>query len=169
MFKLRTLALQAAATARRVRGRTDRARGPAPVRRPALWPALLPAVLWAAGAQAQTGIVVIANPSVPKTDLQSVQRIYTGRQIEVAGVAVVPVNLPGGAPAREQFLASVLNQDDEKYRAYWTVRRYIGKGAPPRELTTAAEIISFVQATPGAIGYVDASELKPGTAVTILK
>lgn len=138
---------------------------PAPLRRLAL--ALL---ALAGGAWAQdSGVVVIANPSVPKADLQQVQRIYTGRQIEVGGVAVVPVNLPGGSPARAQFLATVLNQDDEKYRAYWTVRRYIGKGVPPRELATAAEIINFVQATPGAIGYVDANELKPGLNVTVLK
>lgn len=122
-----------------------------------------------AAAQAQESVVVIANPNVPKTDMQSVQRIFTGRQIEVGGVAVVPVNLAGGSPARDRFLASVLNQDDEKYRAYWTVRRYIGKGMPPREFRSAEELISFVQSTPGAIGYVDAAQLKPGANVTILK
>lgn len=122
-----------------------------------------------APAPGQEGVVVIANPNVPRTDMESVQRIFTGKQIEVGGVVVVPANLSGGSPARDRFLASVLNQDDEKYRAYWTVRRYIGKGMPPRELRSAQEMISFVQSTPGAIGYVDAGELKPGTNVTILK
>lgn len=120
-------------------------------------------------AQSPSGIVVIMNPSVPQTDGATLQKVYTGRQIEIGGVPVVPVNAPDGSPTRSQFLSAFVNQDDEKYRAYWTVRRYIGKGVPPREIATAAEIIDFVQSTRGAIGYVSAAELRPGANVTVLK
>jgi hypothetical protein len=51
--------------------------------------------------------------------------------------------------------------------AYWTVRKHIGKGTPPRELKTAAEVMDFVQATPGALGYVSAAELRPGLNVVL--
>ena len=64
-------------------------------------------------------------------------------------------------------LAQVLQQDDEQYRAYWTVRRHVGKGAPPRELATSAEVIAFVTANPGAVGYIDASELRAGLNVLL--
>ena len=52
-------------------------------------------------------------------------------------------------------------------RAYWTVRRYIGKGAPPREITKSADLIRFVTTTPGAIGYVDAADVQPGLNVLL--
>lgn len=113
-------------------------------------------------AQEAGAIVVIANPSVGRVDAATLQRLYTGRAIEVGGKAVAPVNLPPSTPARERFLAQVLGQDDDKYVAYWTVRRHIGKGIPPRELKSAAEVMDFVQSTPGALGYIPAVDARPG-------
>lgn len=110
-------------------------------------------------------IVVIGNSNVPKMDAATVQKIYTGKFISVAGVNVTPVGVKPGATARNRFLQEFLNQDEEKYTAYWTVRRYIGKGAPPAELASAADVISYVQTTPGAVGYIDETELRPGVNV----
>lgn len=49
------------------------------------------------------------------------QRIYGGRMVEL-----------DGQPLRRRFAAAVLQQCDADFIAYWTVRRYIGKGAPAR-------------------------------------
>jgi len=111
---------------------------------------------------ADDDLVVVAHAAVPKLDLQTLQRLYTGRVVEVSGVDIVVVNAAPGSAARQRFLAQVMQQDDERYRAYWTVRRHVGKGTPPRELRSAAEVLEFVQANPGAVGYVSAAELRPG-------
>ncbi|MES2264426.1 MAG: hypothetical protein V4724_38495 [Pseudomonadota bacterium] len=134
-------------------------------RRRAMW---LPALLLAA-APACAGVVVIGHAGVPRLDDGTVQKIYSGKVVEVAGLGVTAVNQRSGSAARGQFLQMYLNQDEEKYTAYWTVRRYIGKGTPPRELATGADVINFVQGTPGAIGYVDDGELKPGVNVLLRK
>ncbi|CAH1081877.1 hypothetical protein [Candidatus Nitrotoga sp. 1052] len=105
-------------------------------------------------------VVVIGHAGLSKLNANTVQRIFTGKVIEIDGVHVTAVNLKAGA-LRDRFLQRYLNQKDDKYTAYWTVRRFIGKGIPPRELSSAAEVISFVQTTPGAIGYIDENELKP--------
>jgi hypothetical protein len=84
--------------------------------------------------------------------------------IEVGGVHVTPVNV-GSSPLRDEFLQTFLNQNDEKYTAYWAMRRFVGKGVPPRELPSAAEVIKFVQSTPGAIGYVDEGDVVPEVSV----
>jgi len=112
-------------------------------------------------------IVVIAHPSVGHLDLSTLQRLYTGRAVEVAGTHVSVVNLVPDNPARERFLTQILGEDDEKFVAYWTVRRHVGKGTPPREFKSAAEVIEFVQATPGAIGYIPVAALKPGLNVVL--
>lgn len=118
---------------------------------------------WAADAE----VLVIANASVPSLDAATVYRLYTGRAIEVGGNPVTVVNAEPGSALRERFLNRYLQQDDEKYRAYWTVRRHIGKGVPPKEIKSAAELIDYVQRTPGAIGYIEASELRPGVKVVL--
>lgn len=122
---------------------------------------------WLSASTHAEGLLIIAHPSVPKTDVSTLQRIYTGKVIEINSVSIVPFNAAAGSPERNRFLRDFLQQDEEKYTGYWTVRRYIGKGTPPRELGSAAEMIGTVQSTPGAIGYIYESEWKPGITVIL--
>lgn len=105
--------------------------------------------------------VVIGHAGLQALDLRTLQRIYTGKVVEVDGVRVSPVNLAAGNTLRQRFLARYLDQDDDKYIGYWTVRRYVGKGTPPRELSSPQDIIDYVNKTTGAIGYIDSSDLTP--------
>lgn len=116
--------------------------------------------------RANDGVVVIAH-SPMKLDAEGVRRVFTGRLIELDGQPVRPVNLAPGEPVRRRFLAGVVQQSEEDYLAYWTVRRYIGKGVPPRDLATQAEVIDYVLRTPGGIGYIDAAALRPGLNVVL--
>ncbi len=110
-------------------------------------------------------IVVIGNNNVPKMSMVTVQKIYTGKFVSVSGIDVTPIAFKSGANVRSRFLREFLKQDEDKYTAYWTVRRYIGKGIPPMEFSGATEIIRFVMSTPGAVGYIDEDDLKPGINV----
>jgi ABC-type phosphate transport system substrate-binding protein len=112
-------------------------------------------------------VVVIGHENVKHLDPRTVARIYTGRVIEVDGVSVTAINAKVGNPVRADFLRIYLNQDEDKYTAYWTVRRYIGKGASPREFGNSDDIIDFITTTPGAIGYVKESDLRPGLNVLL--
>ena len=126
----------------------------------------LPLIMCQVFTQVQASeIVVIGNSNVPKMDLATIQKIYTGKIISIADVNVKPVNVKTGMVERNRFLQDFMNQDEEKYTAYWTVRRYIGKGAPPNELSSAEEVINYVQSTPGGVGYIDEVELKSGLNV----
>ena len=125
-------------------------------------------VAWLFAAERSTAagdVVVIGNPNVPSLDAKTIERIYTGRVIEVSGVAVTAVNAGIGSAVRTKFLQDYLNEDEEKYAAYWIVRRYIGKGTPPREITGPSAVVDFVRSTPGAIGYVEESDVRAGVKV----
>lgn len=118
---------------------------------------------------AMAGVVVVAHANMHKLDLPTLQRIYTGKVIEVGGVSVSPINLRAGQPLRQRFLADYLQQTDDAYVAYWTVRRYVGKGVPPRELLTTAEVIGYVQSTPGAVAYLDEADVPASMNVVLRK
>jgi ABC-type phosphate transport system substrate-binding protein len=114
-------------------------------------------------------LLVVANADTPALDADTLQKIYLGKVVEVGGRPVVPVNLAKGNSLRTAFMEQVLAQDDDKFIAYWTVRRYIGKGSPPREFATTQEQLEFLRKTPGAVGYVsDAGQIEQGLK-TILK
>ena len=121
----------------------------------------------AATTNAADGVVVIGHSNVHRLDALTVARIYTGKVIEVDGVPVTAINANSGSGVRNRFLRLYLNQDEDKYTAYWTVRRYIGKGASPRELARAADVINYVNSTPGAIGYIDEADLQAGVNVLL--
>lgn len=118
---------------------------------------------------AMAGVVVIAHANMHKLDQPTVQRIYTGKVIEVGGISVTPINMHAGQPLRQRFLSDYLQQTDDAYVAYWTVRRYVGKGAPPRELNSVADVISYVQNTPGAVAYLDEADVLPSMNVVLRK
>ena len=102
-----------------------------------------------------------------KLDLQTVQRIYTGRVIEVDGVPVVPLHAPAGHALRQRFLADYLQQTEDGYTAYWTVRRYVGKGVPPREVWPLPDLLLVVANIPGAIAYVDEADVPAGAHIVL--
>ncbi|MBQ0961042.1 hypothetical protein KAK06_18955 [Ideonella sp. 4Y11] len=129
--------------------------------------AALPTLLAGPVHAADEGLAVIAHPGLKGLDAETIRRAFTGRAVELDGQALRPVNLPSAHPLRQRFLKALLQQDDEAYLAYWTVRRYIGKGVPPAELRSTAEVLDFVARTPGAIGYVDPAELRAGVAVVL--
>ena len=121
----------------------------------------------ASDVRAAGGVVVIGDARLTRLDATTLEKVYTGRVIEVDGIPVTAVNANSGSAVRNRFLQAYLNQDEEKYTAYWTVRRYIGKGASPRELRTSAEVIDFVKSTPGAIGYIDEADVPAGVNVLL--
>lgn len=126
---------------------------------------LLVALAPAHAADDPQGFVVIAHTSVGRVDAATLQRLYTGRAIEAGGVPVTVVNAAPGSAARERFLTQVVKLDNDRYVAYWTVRRHVGKGVPPHDLRSAAEVIDFVLNTPGGLGYISTAELRPGLNV----
>jgi ABC-type phosphate transport system substrate-binding protein len=115
-------------------------------------------------AQAQE-VVVIGHPGLPATDRAALMRLYTGRAIELAGTPVKVVNAPPGSATRASFLKNVVHMDEAGYRAYWTVRRHVGKGVPPADVAADAAMIEFVTRTPGAIGYISAESVTDGLNV----
>lgn len=119
--------------------------------------------------QAGSGITIIAHAGTPKLDASALKKLFMGRLVEIEGMNVTPVNQSSGSQVRSRFMQEVLGESDDKYIAYWTVRRYIGKGAPPKEFTSDADVINYVQSTPGAIGYITENNAKPGITVLLTR
>lgn len=113
-------------------------------------------------------LLVIGHAGVPKVDAATVARLYTGRAIEAGDQPVTVYHLAPGHALRARFLAVCLQSDEERNRAYWTVRRHVGKGTPPRELASLAQMLEVVTRTPGAVGYVDAATAAADKGLNVL-
>jgi len=109
-------------------------------------------------------IVVIANKNVPDMDTKTIAKVFTGKVIQVNSISVTPVNLVQN-DIKNRFLQKFVGMNNEEYIAYWTVRQYIGKGTAPKDLSPVMALIAYIKQTPGAIGYINDSDLVDGVSV----
>jgi ABC-type phosphate transport system substrate-binding protein len=112
---------------------------------------------------------VIVHPANPITSIDQgfLRNAYLKKEIEWPdGKAVQPVDLTTKFPVRDQFTHEVLKKTPAQLKSYWNQRIFSGKGAPPPEADGVADVIAYVLANPGAVGYLPAHR-DPGGAKLI--
>ena len=104
--------------------------------------------------------VVVGRGSVVSTVSQDTLRdVYLRRQrLWPDGTRTVPINLPAGNPVRERFSRVVLGRSSKELVAYWNARYFEGI-MPPTVLPSAAAVRAYLNAEPGSIGYLAASDV----------
>jgi ABC-type phosphate transport system substrate-binding protein len=121
-----------------------------------------PPLVWAASFK------LVAHPRVSTGSLSAAEcsRIFLKRAAKWAdGSAVVPVDLPVTARAREHFSQAVHKKSASAVDAYWQKQIFTGRDLPPLTKASEAEVIAFVKATPGALGYVSVDAAAEGVKV----
>ena len=105
------------------------------------------------------GIAVIVHPSnASSLDKAEISRIFLGKMKSFpSGGTAIPVNIEEGAASRAEFEKAVLNKTASQIKAYWSKLVFTGKGTPPKELPSDAEIIALIKSNPNLIGYVSDS------------
>jgi ABC-type phosphate transport system substrate-binding protein len=119
----------------------------------------------AAGAQ---DVVLVANKGVRIKEITDadLRGIFMGTRTRFSdGSHAVPVTLKGG-PVHEVFLRNHVGENPEEFRSQWRKVVFTGQGAMPKAFDSESDLIDYVAATPGAIGYV--SRLPPQDLVKLL-
>ncbi len=112
-----------------------------------------------AGTAGAAEVVIIGNPSLPGPNLEAkdLVRIYLGKQTRWDdNKAIVPVMLKA-SPVHEDFVETYLGRSPHRFVTYWRQMVFTGKGTPPRSFASEEELIAYVAATPGAVGYASAT------------
>ncbi|HET6465800.1 MAG TPA: hypothetical protein VFH55_09355 [Nitrospiria bacterium] len=110
-----------------------------------------------AGAAAEIKeIAVISGKSFPADamTLEEIREIYRGEKQLIGGQRLKPIDQRDTQAIRIQFLNKVLNFSGDEYVTYWNNRLFREGGIPPIPKNNSADVISAVQDTDGAIGYV---------------
>jgi len=106
---------------------------------------------------------VIAHPYVSLSG-DDIRNVYLGEKQLAGSLKLLPVS---NSVIEGEFLAKVLQTDGQKYQARWIRKRFREGLTPPPTLGSDAEVLAFVRATPGAIGYVSSSS--DGAGVKVLE
>jgi ABC-type phosphate transport system substrate-binding protein len=102
-------------------------------------------------------LVVVVHPSnADALDSKLVQRIFLGKEKKFpSGSETVAVNQSADSSLRQSFDQDVLGRSSSQVSAYWSKLVFTGKGVPPKEVSSDAEVIELVSQNPAVIGYID--------------
>lgn len=128
------------------------------------WSALM--VLAAGAASVHAGAVVSGKDSKFATlDVEETRKIFLGRESSLEGHDVVLVYQKTGN-SRDDFDGKVLGKKSADLDGYWSRLVFSGRAASvPKEVDGDEAMKSFVNATPGAIGYVSDEAVDPSVKV----
>ncbi len=115
---------------------------------------------------------VVANPSVAASDIAAADlaKIFLKQTSKYPdGGAAVPVDQGKASPVRAAFSQKVLGKSVGAVDTYWQQQIFSGKDVPPAAKSSDDDVIAFVKATPGAIGYVAASAGAAGVKTITVK
>jgi ABC-type phosphate transport system substrate-binding protein len=130
--------------------------------------ALLTALAGAAPARAaDQPFLVVAHPAIQVTELSRahLSRLFLKKSTQWSdGSAVRPVE-PLQPGLRQAFARQVHERSLADLAAYWNALIFSGRELPPLEKSNDADVVSYVRATPGAIGYVSAGADTTGVQV----
>ena len=127
------------------------------------------AVFTPASAQAQAYRVIInAENSTASLTKDQLQRVYLKKMTTwSSGAPIVPVDQSARAAVRAEFSQAVLGRDVSAMKNHWQQSLFAGRGAPPVEHASDAQVAAFVAANPNAIGYVSAGARLPEGVKTV--
>jgi ABC-type phosphate transport system substrate-binding protein len=116
-------------------------------------------------------IVVIVNKANPASSLEASELrpiFQTTKTRWSTGGEASPFNLPADHGLRHEFDRAVLGLDPDRIARYWQDRKIRGGARAPKVLRSAGDMLAAVAATPGAVGYLTASDVN-GTVKVVAK
>lgn len=114
----------------------------------------------------QLAIVVAANSPVSGLSFHELKRMFMGERVKnPMGKWIVPLNRKKKSAERIGFDESVLGMTPNVVGSFWIDRKIRGQSGAPKTFKSSGLILRLVSKVPGAIGYVKASDVKPGVKV----
>jgi len=131
---------------------------------------LIAATLLFATSSVLAELVVVVNPANANTlDSKTVQRIFLGKDKKFAdGNESIAVNQSADTQIRQDFDEAVLGRSSSQVSAYWSKLVFTGKGIPPKEVSSDAEVIDLVSKNPSVVGYINKASVTDAVKVVEL-
>jgi ABC-type phosphate transport system substrate-binding protein len=103
----------------------------------------------------------ISREKLSKIFLKKIKRWEDGKEIH-------PVDLIHESPIRRRFSKEVHERSVSKVKAYWQLQLFSGRDIPPPQLDYEKDVMVYVNADPGAIGYLSGKTPIKGHSVKVI-
>lgn len=117
---------------------------------------------------AHADLVLVANPQsgIGRLSRDDVINIFMGRyRLLASGITAEPIDLADDSGLRARFYRALVNKSLAEINAYWARLIFSGKTRPPRVLDSAEAALQTVISNPGALAYLDRSQVDKNVKV----
>lgn len=83
----------------------------------------------------------------------------------VSGGKILVVDQKKSTPAGAAFLKKIVKMEESSFKNLWVEKMLSGEAVPPVTKNSDAEVLEYVKANPGAIGYISSSSPRDGVKV----
>ncbi|HSY26429.1 MAG TPA: hypothetical protein VK832_02915 [Burkholderiaceae bacterium] len=130
--------------------------------KPELRPFILAVVLSAMSLPALAELVVVVNPKSTAGTMsqEQISQFFLG-----ISTTLRPVDQADGSPIRAEFYKKVADKEPSQVKAIWSKLVFTGKGKPPKEYSSSADVKKAIDADPNAIGYIEKSAVDSSVKV----
>lgn len=103
-------------------------------------------------APAAAEVVVVAGTasSAGSMSKEQVADIFQGKN-----TSATPVDQAESNPIREEFYTKVAGKSAAQVKSYWAKLAFTGKGTPPKEAPSSAEVKKLLGGNPALVGYIE--------------
>lgn len=125
--------------------------------------------LTSASTASDAGFIIIVHPDNPVSSVDSdfLRDAFFKKTTHWRhGPAIRPIDLAGNLRIHDRFAHDVLKKTPAQLRAYWVQRIFSGTDVPPPAADSPANVIAYVIANPGTLGYLP-SGVSPGAAKVV--
>lgn len=116
-------------------------------------------------------VVVVVGAKSPATTLNAEQAasLFLGKTSQLPGAGnVILVDQDESSAIREQFYTKVAGKSAAQVKSLWARLLFSGKGTPPKELASSAEVKKFLASNPDAVGYIEKSAVDAAVKVLLV-
>lgn len=105
-------------------------------------------------------VIVIANKNVSESNLSidEIKDIFLGEKTSWQDNKKINFVILKDSEVHKEFLETYVNKTPMSYNSYWKKLVFVGKGKAPTTFSSAKELVDYVAATDGAIGYISSDE-----------
>lgn len=112
-------------------------------------------------------VAVVVNPGNSNTlsqeDIQNIYLIKT--KVFPNGKPAIPIDQTEGADIRVEFVSKVLDKNEQQLKSYWSRLIFTGRAAPPKILSSDAEVKELVNRNVDAIGFINTGSVDDSVKV----
>lgn len=116
-------------------------------------------------------VLVVTGANSPSITLsrEQVRDVFLGKVVALPnGSSATLFDQPESSPLRDEFYMKLTNKSAAQAKAYWAQLHFTGRGVPPRAGTGSDDVKRMLNATPGAIGYIEKSSLDRSVKVVLV-